>query len=147
PYYSLFSAYGLGFRLADVNGKLEVSHTGGLEGTVTQIVMYPQLKLGIIVLTNQQVGAAFQTISNTIKDYYLNIAPQDWLSFYKTKRANNQEEADRITGRVWETVNQNIKDGKKIMHDLEGLYRDNWFGDVDIQKYKDKLIFASQPSP
>ncbi len=147
PYYSLFSAYGLGFRLADVNGKLEVSHTGGLEGTVTQIVMYPQLKLGIIVLTNQQVGAAFQTISNTIKDYYLNIAPQDWLSFYKTNMANNQEEADLITGKVWETVNQNIKDGKKIMHDLEGLYRDNWFGDVDIQKYKDKLIFASQRSP
>lgn len=29
PYTSLFAAYGLGWRLTDVAGKLEVSHTGG----------------------------------------------------------------------------------------------------------------------
>ena len=65
-----------------MNGKLEVSHTGGLEGIVTQIIMYPQLDLGIIVLTNQQSGAAFMSISNTIKDFYLGLPEKDWVEHY-----------------------------------------------------------------
>src|SRR5690606_39406299 len=43
PYHSLFRAYGLGFVVEDIAGKLQVSHTGGLEGIVTQIIMFPQL--------------------------------------------------------------------------------------------------------
>src|SRR5690606_35580329 len=43
PYNSLFKAYGLGWQLQDHNGKLEVSHTGGLEGIVTQTIWYPQI--------------------------------------------------------------------------------------------------------
>jgi hypothetical protein len=44
-----------------------VTHTGGLEGIVTQTTYIPELQLGIIVLTNQQSGAAFNAITNTIK--------------------------------------------------------------------------------
>src|SRR5690625_7175432 len=82
PYDTLFRAYGLGFQLQDMNGKLEVSHTGGLEGIVTQIIMYPQLDLGIIVLTNQQSGAAFMSISNTIKDFYFVFLEKDCVDHY-----------------------------------------------------------------
>jgi hypothetical protein len=35
------------------------------------------LQLGIIVLTNQQSGAAFNAITNTIKDSYLDIDSED----------------------------------------------------------------------
>jgi hypothetical protein len=38
-----------------------------LEGIVTQTTYIPELQLGIIVLTNQQSGAAFNAITNTIK--------------------------------------------------------------------------------
>jgi hypothetical protein len=38
-------AYGLGFGLSDVKGYKQVSHTGGLEGMVTQITMIPELNL------------------------------------------------------------------------------------------------------
>ena len=68
PYTSNFKTYGLGWQLMDVNGHLQVSHTGGLDGIVTQTIMIPDIKLGIIVLTNQQSGAAFSTISNTINN-------------------------------------------------------------------------------
>jgi CubicO group peptidase (beta-lactamase class C family) len=59
PYKSLFKSYGLGWQLQDINGHLQVSHTGGLDGIVTQVIMIPDVKLGIIVLTNQQSGSAF----------------------------------------------------------------------------------------
>src|SRR5699024_7633905 len=72
-YNTHFEAYGLGWFLKDVNGYFQVSHTGGLNGIVSQITMIPELKLGIIVLTNQESGAAFVSITNSIKDGYFGI--------------------------------------------------------------------------
>ncbi|MBA5630061.1 serine hydrolase [Moheibacter lacus] len=145
PYNSLFRAYGLGFQLQDVNGKLEVSHTGGLEGIVTQIVMIPQENLGIIVLTNQQQGAAFMAISNTIKDHYLGLPEKDWVKEYDELISKRGEEADKITEEVWKTVNSNPKSMIQEK-DLIGTYRDNWFGKITISKEQGKLRFTSKRS-
>ena len=65
PYNTHFSAYGLGWFLSDVKGYLQATHTGGLAGIVTQVTLIPEIKLGIIVFTNQQSGAAFTAITNT----------------------------------------------------------------------------------
>lgn len=149
PYNSLFKAYGLGWQLQDMNGKLEVSHTGGLEGIVTQTMFYPQEKLGIVILTNQQSGAAFRAISNTIKDFYLKNPSTDWVKTYDDMMKKNEEEADVITDEVWKTVEANQKN-KVIKFDSKsviGTYKDNWFGDVVIYEKKGKIIFESKRSP
>ncbi|MGV1018802.1 serine hydrolase [Empedobacter falsenii] len=149
PYNSLFKAYGLGWQLQDMNGKLEVSHTGGLEGIVTQTMFYPQEKLGIVILTNQQSGAAFRAISNTIKDFYLKNSSTDWVKTYDELMKKNVEEADDITNAVWKTVEANQKN-KAIKFDVKsviGTYKDNWFGDVVIYEKKGKIIFESKRSP
>ena len=39
PYTTNFKSYGLGWQLSDFNGHLQVSHTGGLDGIVTQTIM------------------------------------------------------------------------------------------------------------
>lgn len=149
PYNSLFKAYGLGWQLQDFNGKLEVSHTGGLEGIVTQTIFYPQLNLGIVVLTNQQAGVAFNSVSNTIKDFYLGNPEKDWVQTYDQLMKSRVAEADGITDEVWKTVEANQKN-KKLKVDtksLVGTYKDNWFGDVEIYEKKGKLIFESKRSP
>ena len=149
PYNSLFKAYGLGWQLQDMNGKLEVSHTSGLEGIVTQTMFYPQLNLGIVILTNQQQGMAFRAISNTIKDHYLGNKPTDWVKTYGDILKKNVEAADDITNAVWKTVEANQKN-KAIKFDPKsfvGTFKDNWFGDVEIYEKKGKLIFASKRSP
>ena len=149
PYNSLFKAYGLGWQLQDMNGKLEVSHTGGLEGIVTQTMFYPQEKLGIVILTNQQSGAAFRAISNTIKDFYLKNSSTDWVKTYDELMKKNVEEADVITDEVWKTVEANQRN-KAIKFDSKsviGTYKDNWFGDVVIYEKKGKIIFESKRSP
>lgn len=146
PYNTLFRAYGLGFQLQDMNGKLEVSHTGGLEGIVTQIIMYPQLNLGIIVLTNQQSGAAFMSISNTIKDHYLGLPDKDWVEHYSDLIAKRQGDADQIVSEVWETVEKNKKDRLAYIDSVTGVYKDPWFGEVEISSSKGKLRFVSKRS-
>jgi hypothetical protein len=49
--------------LSDVKDTNKVYNTGGR--IVTQTTYIPELQLGIIVLTNQQSGAAFNAITNT----------------------------------------------------------------------------------
>jgi len=150
PYNSHFAAYGLGFRLADVKGYLEVSHTGGLAGMVTQITMFPELKLGIIVLTNQQVGAAFSAISNQIKDGYLGVTGINWLVNQRERNRKANEDAAKITKEVWDEIgkNQSASGNTKInMEQFTGTYRDPWLGDIIIQKKDNKLLFRSVRSP
>jgi hypothetical protein len=97
--------------LSDVKGYKQVTHTGGLEGIVTQTTYIPELQLGIIVLTNQQSGAAFNAITNTIKDSYLDIDSEDY-KIYSNRIKANEESADKVTDEVWATVAQNKKKTK-----------------------------------
>lgn len=148
PYNSHFSAYGLGWFLSDIKGYKQVTHTGGLEGIVTQITLFPELSLGIVVLTNQQSGAAFRAITNTIKDTYLNISFTDYVELYRNQEKNNISEADKTTEEVWKVVAQNQK--KKLKTDskkYEGFYVDNWFGKIEIFEKKGRLFFRSIRSP
>lgn len=146
PYHSLFRAYGLGFVVEDIAGKFQVSHTGGLEGIVTQIIMFPQLDLGIIVLTNQQEGAAFMAVSNTIKDFYLGLPERDWVKEYDELISQRRGDADKITSEVWERVERNKKSKQPETKDLIGTYQDNWFGEIRISNEKGRLRFTSKRS-
>jgi hypothetical protein len=65
------------------------------------------LQLGIIVLTNQQSGAAFNAITNTIKDSYLDIDSEDYVKFTVTA-LKQMKSADKVTDEVW-AVAQNKK--------------------------------------
>ena len=145
PYSTNFSAYGLGWQLTDFNGHLQVSHTGGLDGIVTQTIMFPDIQLGIIVLTNQQNGAAFNAISNTIKDSYLGLPYFNHLENLSKNRKSQEDNADKVTDEVWKTVTENSKlnylknNAKKIV----GTFKDNWFGDVVISEKNGKFYFQS----
>jgi CubicO group peptidase (beta-lactamase class C family) len=147
PYNTHFNGYGLGWFLSDVKGYKQVTHTGGLEGIVTQTTYIPELQLGIIVLTNQQSGAAFNAITNTIKDSYLDINSDDYVTIYSNRIKANEESADKVTDEVWAAVAKNKKDKIKIdLASVTGTYQDKWFGDVVISEKKGKLFFESKRS-
>lgn len=147
PYNTHFSSYGLGWFLSDVKGYKQATHTGGLEGIVTQVTLIPELNLGIVVLTNQQSGAAFSAITNTIKDSYLGIKSEDYITVYSNRVKANEETADKITDDVWAIVAKNKND--KINNNNKpfiGNYKDNWLGEIVISEKKGKLYFMSKRS-
>src|SRR6185369_16937073 len=78
-----FNGYGLGFGLRDYRGRKLVTHTGGLPGYVSRVSMLPELKLGVSILTNQESGAAFDSLSNQIMDAYLGASSTDWIAAYQ----------------------------------------------------------------
>jgi hypothetical protein len=149
PYNTHFGSYGLGWFLTDVNGYFQASHTGGLAGIVTQVTILPELKLGIIVLTNQQSGAAFTAITNSIKDGYFGIKDKDRIKQLNDGRLKNEAEAREITEKVWKEIAEQQKGsaGKAALKGIEGQYKDPWFGQVTISSKNGALYYQSANSP
>ena len=148
PYNTHFSAYGLGFGVSDVKGYKQLSHTGGLEGMVTQITMIPELNLGIIVLTNQQEGGAFASITNQIKDAYLGVKGLDRVTQYSEQRKKALKEDEHLMDSIWRGIEaEQKKQGKLDRSIYEGAFVDNWLGDVTIQDKNGALWFQSKRSP
>ncbi len=147
-YNTHFKAYGLGFFIEDIKGYKELSHTGGLEGMVTQITMIPELQLGIIVLTNQQEGAAFISITNEIKDGYLGLPRKDWISELTISRNLSLSYNKTVTDPIWEEINKAQSGTAKIDFNIyTGAYQDPWFGEVTISMKNGKIWFDSKRSP
>jgi hypothetical protein len=148
-YNTHFAGYGLGWFLADAKGYKQVSHTGGLLGTVTQVTLLPELNLAIIVLTNQQSGAAFTAITNTIKDSYFGITGKDRVKQYHDNVVRGEKEAAGITEGIWKAIDSTQKANKTKPNTsiYKGVYSDKWFGNVNIAEKNGGLWFTSEKSP
>jgi CubicO group peptidase (beta-lactamase class C family) len=147
-YNTHFKAYGLGFFIEDEKGFKQLSHTGGLEGMVTQITIIPELSLGVIVLTNQQEDGAFTAITNQIKDGYFGMPGKDWVSEILTQKNAYVTGARRITEKVNAELTKSQGHPSGIdFNTYAGSYRDPWFGDIVISSKNGKYWFDSKRSP
>ena len=145
PYDTKFYGYGLGWFLSDVKGHLQVQHSGGLIGTVTHFTLIPDMKLGIVVLTNQQSGAAFSTITNSVKDAYLKVENRDWLKLYGERSKKNDERFAKQKKDIYDKASKyklDLKDEQFI-----GWYKDEWFGIVEVSKVGKGYRIISKSSP
>ena len=139
-----FEGYGLGWFLKDINGNMQVSHTGGMPGMLSKVVMIPDLDFGVVVLTNTSPGGAysFSAISQTIVDSYVGLEKVDWTNIYYKHFEQSKNNADSVTVSVWNKVDTN-KSIKINDEDFIGTYKDNWFGEVEIFMKEDKLWIKS----
>ena len=146
-YNTHFSGYSLGWFVSDVKGGYkQVTHTGGLLGTVTQFTMIPELELGIVVLTNQMVGSAFSSITNTIKDSYLGYENRNWVEKYGKKNEKWISYNDSIKKAVYQQVEEMEKKTALEASQITGTYEDDWFGDITIQEQGDELRITCERS-
>jgi CubicO group peptidase (beta-lactamase class C family) len=147
-YNTHFSSYGLGWGLSDVKGYKQATHTGGLAGIVTQVTIIPDIKLGIIVFTNQQSGAAFNSITATIKDSYLDVKGLDRIKENHDRVVKGEAEAEKITTEIWKKIADEQKNATSKMNSstILGTYTDKWFGDVTVSEKNGKLWFESKRS-
>jgi CubicO group peptidase (beta-lactamase class C family) len=141
-----FSQYGLGWGLRDYRGKKLVGHTGMLSGFVSRTAMIPDLKLGVVVLTNGEATAAHSAIANTILDHYLGAPEADWVAAFAARDRKEKADAE-------ETLRKSAgarKSGTKPSLPLEsyaGRYRDAWYGDIRIEENAGKLAIYFTHSP
>ncbi len=149
PFRSNFAFYGLGWHLSDVNGYLQVYHTGSHAGIETRISMLPELRLGIIILTNQQAPEALLAISNAVTESYIGTGRTDWVTILKEKSVREQAEAREITDRIWAVVAEKQKASPDTIdhQSFAGTYMDPWFGKMIISSENGRLRIRAEKSP
>lgn len=141
-----FAGYGLGWNLSDYRGEKVVSHTGGLFGMVSRVTMIPSKKLGVIVLTNQENGAAFNAITYTVLDHYLGAPATDWVA--AQKQALDQRKAEAVKKIESEASKRNAASKPSLpLSSYAGRYRDAWYGDVIVEESNGKLAMRFTHSP
>jgi CubicO group peptidase (beta-lactamase class C family) len=142
-----FNGYGLGLGIRDYRGEKIVTHTGGLPGYVSRLTLVPDRKLGIMVLTNQESGAAFEAITYRILDHYLGAPATDWLAAYRTVSARFDSltaAAEARTAAARDTASR----PPLALAKYAGTYVDDWYGDVMLALENGRLVmrFGHTPS-
>ncbi len=133
-----FAGYGEGWSLSDYRGHKLVWHTGGWPGQVSRLTLVPDQKLGVVVLTNQEVGAAFNAITMSVLDAWLQAPATDWVGAYATAVAKAKSNADEGWAKHVAARAQKSKPSLPLSGYAD-TYRDAWYGDVVIEKSGGKL--------
>jgi CubicO group peptidase (beta-lactamase class C family) len=141
-----FLGYGEGWVLSDYRGQKLVWHTGGWPGMVSRVTLVPERKLGVVVLTNQEVGAAFNAVTLRILDAFLEAPPTDWLSAYAAAVAQQRGDADEKWQKLLEKRDAASKPSLPLAA-YAGKLRDPWYGDVDITREGNKLVVRFSRTP
>lgn len=148
PFKVHFSGYGLGWFLSDFNGFLKVEHSGLIAGMSSEVILIPELELGIVVLNNSE-GAGFLNglMGFILLDEYLKLETGvNWLEMAKGMQQHGGQMGDPDAAKVWAEVAAN-KNVKVSMDNYVGIYKDNWFGKVEIFEENGDLWFKSNKSP
>ncbi|MGB9764082.1 MAG: serine hydrolase [Candidatus Saccharicenans sp.] len=141
-----FNGYGLGLRIRDYRRYKVWTHTGGLEGYVSQVWLMPEIGLGVTVLTNQESTAAFAALTNQIVDYYLKAPKFDWVEAYRQFVARNEQRSREELEKIYASREKDTWPSLPLA-DYAGLYRDDWYGEVEIKQENDGLTIRFKHNP
>ncbi|HOY21191.1 MAG TPA: serine hydrolase [Haliscomenobacter sp.] len=132
-----FAGYGLGWNIADHGGRMIVSHGGGYDGMYSHVMMVPEEKLGVVVLTNSMTGIS-PNLCFYVVDQYLGQPRKDWSKLgisgelqYQAERRNIVEM--RKAARVKNTTPALSASA------LVGKYTDPLYGTIEVKMIGDKL--------
>lgn len=145
PYVPAFAAYGLGWELRDYRGVKLVSHTGGLTGTTSRVLLVPERGLGIIVLTNGETRV-WDAIAWHILDRELKAPPYDWVSAFKAAQDAERTKAAEVERRLLEGRAPGATPAFPPST-YAGSYRDAWYGDATLSEDAGGLVLRFLASP
>lgn len=139
-----FMTYALGWETFDYHGKKIVTHNGGLDGMISQVILIPEEKTGFVILTNSASSLHFIAMYYLL-DVFLDEVQHDYseiLLGYKEEakvyraEAKEKEEAERVKN-------------TQPSFDLDkytGIYEDKIYGEIEIKIIDDKLDLNFLPT-
>lgn len=137
-------AYGDGWRIADVDGALTVSHTGTLSGMYSALYLLPDRSSGFVVLINGDAEDARTVLIEVLLKQFTAPGKARSVDSYADELA--AKERQRHASRVPDTSGRHLATPAELSG-LTGIWRDPWFGDVAICPRDGKVELASAKSP
>lgn len=142
-----FAGYGLGWSLSDFRGQKIVWHTGGWPGMVSRVTLMPGRDLGVVVLTNAEIGGALNAVTLRVLDAYLDAPPIDWTAAYAAALAKSRAAADDSWAKHVAARAKGTRPSRPLSA-YAGTWRDPWYGDValSLDKGRLRMRFTHTPS-
>jgi CubicO group peptidase (beta-lactamase class C family) len=140
-----FRGYGLGWSLNDYKGRMIVSHGGGYDGMFSRVVLVPEEKLGVVVLTNSMTGIS-TAIANYVVDAFLDGEERDWsrtmLEGFKDGREAFEARQSRLVENRVEGTSPSLPLGG-----YTGRYGGAMYGEATISEEDGALVLRLLPNP
>lgn len=132
-----YSGYALGWSVTETAGQRIIAHSGGYDGMYSQVMLVPDLHLGIVVLTNSMTSVG-SMLCNYIVAKYLDLPEKKWSEQALENNRKGQQERRRW---VEERQQKRLSGTMPIipLNDLAGTFHDPLYGDIIITADGSKL--------
>lgn len=137
-----FWAYGLGWRMNDYRGRKMIWHTGGITGFYSIMALFPDINLGVSVLTNIWRGSPnllVYALVLRICDSYLGSEQKDWSTDLlnvsdKMKVARDEMRSQQEGSRIPDTT------PSQPLESYAGRYTHPAHGEIKLEWIEGELI-------
>ncbi len=141
-----FAEYALGFFITDYRGHKIITHSGGVLGGLSEVVIIPDKHVAFAAMINSEDGGALQAVFYHLLDHYLDAPSTDWIARYR--QLVDQRHA--IASKALQTQQTKMHPGSGPSLPLKaytGIYRDPWYGTMTISDVQGKLRIRFDRSP
>ncbi len=135
-------AYGYGWRIADVDGELTVSHTGTLSGMYSAMTLLPDRQSGFVVLINSEAEDARTVLMEALTKHFTSPHDGHDADWY----ADQLSKADAARRETFTMPASSPAKPEGLRQQL-GSWRDPWFGSITLCAHGHAVRFASTKSP
>jgi len=141
---TLFYGYGYGWRIADVDGQMTVSHTGTLSGMYSAVTLLPFRRSGYVFLIDADAENARVVLNEVLTKQFTGPQKARSVASYadELERADRQQQIARDP----DTSSRRPATPADLAGQL-GVWHDPWFGEVRICGRGGYVFVASQKSP
>jgi CubicO group peptidase (beta-lactamase class C family) len=141
----MFKAYALGWEVSEYGGAKIISHSGGVFGFITMVVLIPEKNVGFAITMNAEEGAVRRGLTNELIDHYLGRPYVDWAARYKgllTAMLTNAKAAVEAKAATPAKVGPSLS-----LDRYAGQYKDPWYGRITVSHGKSGLGINFNETP
>ena len=135
--------YALGWNMYYWGRHKIATHTGGLSGMISRVMLIPGRRTGFVILTNAE-SAAMGALTNYLRDWYTDSDTADYVTRFSAPSENFDEAAWE---RHLDSLHVRGTTPSLPPARVAGTYRDAWYGDVSIAQESGGLVIRFSHSP
>jgi CubicO group peptidase (beta-lactamase class C family) len=134
-----FRGYGLGWGLSDYRGRKVMQHSGGIDGNLSWMLVMPEEKLGIMILTNGDTHSIGPSLLYYIMDNVLTGSSRDWNAIM-LKQFKAQAEAAQARERQRDASRAAESQPSRPLTAYAGTFADSMWGEIKVSLDGSRLL-------
>jgi hypothetical protein len=134
-----FRGYGLGWGLSDYRGRKIMQHSGGIDGNLSWMLVMPEEKIGIMILTNGDNHSVGPSLLYYVMDNLLTGSSRDW-SAIMLKQNKTQAAAAEARAKQRDASRAAESQPSRPLTAYAGTFADSLWGEIKVSVDGNRLL-------